>query len=75
MGDLFMNGENHQGETPPREFKVTTPKNPLLSQHAVTSKGISITYTNLQLKPYPNTQLDLFYSTISPCNAWLPVRD
>ena len=26
-----MNGENHRGKTPPGEFKVTTPENPLLS--------------------------------------------
>ena len=44
------------------DFKVTTPENPLLSQQAITSKGISILYTNLQLNPYPNTQLDLFCS-------------
>ena len=31
-GDLFMNGENHQGKTPPDEFKVTIPENPLLSK-------------------------------------------
>ena len=42
------------------DFKVTTPKNSLLSQQAVTSKGISIPYTNLLLNPYPNTQLNLF---------------
>ena len=30
-GDLFTNGENHRGKTPPGDFKVTTPKNPLLS--------------------------------------------
>ena len=47
---------------PPSDFKVTTPENPLLSKQAVASKGISVPYTNLQLKPYPNTQLDLFYS-------------
>ena len=29
------------------EFKVTTPENPLLSQQAITSKGITIPYTNL----------------------------
>ena len=29
MGDLFMNEENHWGKTPPGDFKVTTPKNPL----------------------------------------------
>ena len=44
------------------DFKVTTPENPLLSQQAVTSKGIPVPYTNLQLNPYPNTQLDLFCS-------------
>ena len=31
MGDLFMNGENHRDKTPPSDFKVTTPKNQLLS--------------------------------------------
>ena len=38
-------------KTPPSDFKVTTPKNSLLSQQAVTSKEISVPYTNLQLKP------------------------
>ena len=28
--------------------------------------------TNLQLNPYPNTQLDLFCSDSSPFDAWLP---
>ena len=44
------------------DFKVTTPENSLLPQQAVTSKGISVPYTNLQLNPYPNIQLDLFCS-------------
>ena len=61
-GDLFTNEENYRGKTPPGEFKVTTPENPQLSKQAVTSKGIPVPYTNLQLNPYPNTQLDLFYS-------------
>ena len=30
-GDLFTNGKNYRGKTPPGEFKVTTPENPLLS--------------------------------------------
>ena len=60
--DLFTNRENHQGKTPPCEFKVTIPENPLLSKQVVTSKKILIPYTNLQLNPYPNTQLDLFCS-------------
>ena len=44
------------------DFQVTTPEIPLLSQQAVTSKGIPVPYANLQLNPYPNTQLDLFCS-------------
>ena len=37
------------------DFKVTTLENPLLSKQAVTNKGISVPYTNLQLYPDPNT--------------------
>ena len=59
IGDLFTNGKNHRDKTPPGEFKVTTPKNLLLSKQAVTSKWILIPYTNLQLNIYLNTQLDL----------------
>ena len=44
------------------EFKVTIPENPLLSEQAVISKGIPVSYTNLQLNSYPNTQLDLLCS-------------
>ena len=60
MGDLFTNGENHRDKTPSSKFKITTPENLLLSQQAITSKEISIPYTNQQLNPYPYTQLDLF---------------
>ena len=52
-------GKTSKTKTPPGDFKVTTPENPLLSQQVVTSKGIPVPYTNLQLNPYPNTQLDL----------------
>ena len=55
-------GKTNTAKTPPGDLKVTTSKIPLLSQQVVTSKGIPILYTNLQLNPYPNTQLDLFYS-------------
>ena len=55
-------GKTYTAKTPSGDFKVTTPKNSLLSQQAVTSKGILVSYTNLQLNPYPNTQLDLFCS-------------
>ena len=61
-GDLFTNGKNLHGKNPTDDFKVITSKNSLLSQQAVTSKGIPVPYTNLQLNPYPNTQLDLFSS-------------
>ena len=54
---LWM-GKTSKAKTPSSDFKVTTPKNPLLSQQAVTNKGISVPYTNLQLNPYPNTQFD-----------------
>ena len=55
-------GKTYTAKTPPSDFKVTTPENSLLSQQAITSKGILVSYTNLQLNPYPNTQLDLFFS-------------
>ena len=55
-------GKTYTAKTPQGDFQITTPEIPLLSQQAVTSKGISVPYTNLQLNPYPNTQLDLFYS-------------
>ena len=55
-------GKTYMVKTPPGDFKVTTPENSLLSQQTVLSKGISVPYINLQLNPYPNTQLDLFCS-------------
>ena len=58
-GYLFTNGGNLRSKTLPGEFKVTTLKNSLLSKQTATNKGISVPYTNLQLNPYSNTQLDL----------------
>ena len=55
-------GKTYTTKTPPGDFKVTTLEIQLLSQQALTSKGIPVPYTNLQLNPYPNTQLDLFCS-------------
>ena len=49
-------------KTPSGDFQVTILETPLLSQQAVISKRILVPYTNLQLNPYPNTQLDLFCS-------------
>ena len=69
-------GKTSKAKTPPDEFKVTTPENSLLSQQVITSKEIPITYTNLQLNIYPNTQLDLFCSDnlsfqCTTPNTWL----
>ena len=55
-------GKTFKVKTPPGDFKITTPKNSLLSQQSTISKGIPVLYTNLQLNPYPNTQSDLFCS-------------
>ena len=55
-------GKTYTTKISPDDFKVTTPENPLLSKQTVTSKRITVLYTNLQLNPYPNTQLDLFCS-------------
>ena len=57
-------GKTNTVKAPLGDFKVTTPEIPLLWQQAITSKGISVPYTNLQLNTYPNTQFDLFYSDI-----------
>ena len=46
-------GKTNTAKTPPGDFKITTPEIPLLSQQAVTCKGILVPYTNLQLNPYP----------------------
>ena len=54
-------GKTYTAKIPLGDFKVTTLENPLLLKQAVTSKEILVPYTNLQLNPYPNTQLDLFY--------------
>ena len=55
-------GKNLMAKTPLDDFNITTPENPQLSKQAVTSKGIPVPYTNPQLNPYSNTQLDLFCS-------------
>ena len=40
-------GKTYTAKTPSGDFKVTTPKTSQLSQQVVTSKGISVPYTNL----------------------------
>ena len=53
---MFTNGENLTAKTPLGDFQVTIPKTPLLSQQAVTSKGISSTLLTYSwtLTPIPN---------------------
>ena len=75
----FRMGKTYTAKTPLDDFKVTTLKNSLLSQQAVTSKEISVPYTDLQLNPYPNTQLDLFCSDnfslyCTALSTWLTKR-
>ena len=55
-------GKTYKAKILPGDFQVTIPEIPLLSQQAITSKWILVPYTSLQLNPYPNIQLDLFYS-------------
>ena len=55
-------GKTYTAKILPGDFKVITLENSVLSQQAFTSKGIAVPYINLQLNPYPNTHLDLFYS-------------
>ena len=63
---IYEWGKTYKVKTPSGDFQVTTPKIPLLSQQMVTSKGILVPYTNVQLNPYPNIQLDLFFSNNFP---------
>ena len=58
-------GKNLMAKTPPGDFQVTTPKTPLLSQQAVTSKESQEPYQPT-VEPYPNTQSDLFCSDSFP---------
>ena len=59
-------GKTYTAETPLGDFQVTTPEISLLSQQTVTSKRITVPYTNLQLNSFLNTQLDLSCSDNFP---------
>ena len=66
-------------KTPPSDFKVTILENPLLSKQAVTSKRISVPYTNIQLNPYliPNWTCSVVIISHFQCtasNTWLTNR-
>ena len=65
-------GKNLTTKTAPGDFQVTTPETPLLSQQAVTSKGIPSTLPtyNWTLTPIPNWTCSVV--TVPLSNARLP---
>ena len=65
-------GKNLTAKTPPGDFQVTTPETPLLSQQAVTSKGIPSTLPTYSwtLTPIPNWPCSVV--TVPLSNARLP---
>ena len=74
--DLFTNGENYQDKTPLDEFKVTTPKNSLLSITSgykyEESQYLIPTYS-WTFTPIPNWTC--IVAVISSFNARILVRD
>ena len=82
---MFTNGENLTGKTPLGDFQVTTPETLLLSQQAVTSKGIPSTLPSYSwtLTPIPNwtcfvVKVPLWCTApkyvTNQSNAWIPLR-
>ena len=69
---MFTNGENLTTKTPSGDFQVTTLETPLLSQQAITSKGIPTTLPtyNWTLTPIPNWTCSIM--TVPLFNARLP---
>ena len=65
-------GKNLTAKTPRGDFQVTTPETPLLSQQAVTSKGILSTLPTYSwtLIPIPNWTCSVV--TVPPFDARLP---
>ena len=73
-------GKTNTAKTPPGDFKVTTPENPLLSKQAVTSKRLQVKESQYLLPTYSSTLIPIpnricSVVTISPCNAQLLVHD
>ena len=80
MGDLFMNGKNHQGKTSPDNFKVTTLKNPLLSitssykyKESYQTLWPILKYQPIVETPIPNWTC--IVATVFPFNARITIRD
>ena len=69
---MFTNRENLMAKTPPGDFQVTTFETPLLSQKAVTSKGVpsNLRTYNWTLIPIPNWTCSVV--TVLLSDAWLP---
>ena len=65
-------GKTYPAKIPSGDFQVTTLEIPQLSQQAVTSKGILVPYTNLQLNLIPIPNWTCSVVTISPFDAQLP---
>ena len=65
-------GKTLTAKTPPGDFQVTTPETPLLSNQAVTSKGIPSTLPTYSwtLTPIPNWTWSV--ATVPPFDARLP---
>ena len=65
-------GKNLTAKTPPGDFQVTIPEISLLSQQAVTSKGIPSTLPTYSwtLTPIPNWTCSIV--TVPFSDAWLP---
>ena len=54
--------KTHTIKTPPGDFKITTPENSLLSQQAVTSKGISVPYVRTYVIYLLETYVTILYN-------------
>ena len=69
---MFTNGENLTAKTPPVDFQITTPEISLLSQQAVTNKGIPSTLPTYSwtLTPIPNWTCSVVIVPLF--DAWLP---
>ena len=65
-------GKTYTTKTSLSDFKVTTPENSILSKQAVTSKGILVPYTNLQLTLTPIYNWTCSVVTISPFQCTAP---
>ena len=70
---MFTNGENLTAKTSPGDFQVTTPETPLLSQQAVTSKGIPSTLPTYSWTLTPISNWTCSGVTVPLSDAWLPI--